>query len=102
MEMQVDPDITLPDGSTLRRTVRTAAFHPEAQYNDVEIIHYVKHPDGRQERLVHAFPMRYFFRYEMEHLLAVCGFKIAEFYGNFDRSPFTADSPEMIFVAEKV
>ena len=102
MEMDVDPKIELPDGRVLRRTTRVAAFHREEQYNDIEIIHYVKHPDGREERLVHSFPMRYFYRYEMEHLLTLCGFKIVEFFGDFDRSPFTADSPEMIFVAEKV
>jgi SAM-dependent methyltransferase len=102
MEMEVDPKIELPDGRVLRRTTRVAAFHRDEQYNDIEIIHYVHYPDGREERLVHSFPMRYFYRYEMEHLLALCGFKIAESFGDFDHSPFSADSPEMIFVAEKV
>jgi SAM-dependent methyltransferase len=101
MEMEVDPKIELPDGRVLRRTTRVAAFHREEQYNDIEIIHYITYPDGKEERLVHSFPMRYFYRYEMEHLLTLCGFKIVEFYGDFDRSAFTADSPEMIFVAEK-
>jgi SAM-dependent methyltransferase len=102
MEIDVDPRIDLPDGRVLRRTTRTIAFHREEQYNDIEIIHYVHHPNGKEERLVHSFPMRYFYRYEMEHLLTLCGFKIVEFFGDFDRSPFSADSPEMIFVAEKV
>ena len=43
-----------------------------------------------------------FFRYEVEHLLARCGFRIADLYGDFDRSPLGDTSPEMIFVAEKV
>jgi len=77
------------------------AFHRAEQYNDLEIIHYVKHPDGQDERLVHSFPMRYFYRYEMEHLLSLCGFRIKEFFGDFDGSAFEAESPEMIFVAEK-
>jgi len=46
--------------------------------------------------------MRYFFRYEMEHLLELCGFRVAELFGDYDRSPFSVDSPEMIFVSEKV
>jgi hypothetical protein len=37
----------------------------------------------------------------MEHLLSLCGFRIKEFYGDFDGSAFTAESTEMIFVAEK-
>jgi hypothetical protein len=91
----------LPDGRVIKRTSRTAAFHHAEQYNDIELIYYVKHPDGKKERLVHAFPMRYFFRYEIEHLLSLCGFKVIEFYGDFDKSAFYEHSPEMIFVAEK-
>jgi len=94
-------DVDLPEGKKLRRTYRIAAFHRAQQYNDVELIYYVTHPDGRIKRLVQAFPFRYFFRYEVEHLLARCGFKMAELFGDFDKSPLTDDSPEMIFVAEK-
>jgi SAM-dependent methyltransferase len=102
LEMEVDPPLTLPDGTVVKRTNRTAAFHHAEQYNDIELIFYVKYPDGRKERLVHAFPTRYFYRYEVEHLLGLCGFKILEFYGNYDKSDFGEDSPEMIFVAEKI
>jgi len=94
-------DVKLPDGRTLKRTHRTVAFHRAEQYNDIELIYYVTYPDGRTERLVQAFPFRYFFRYEVEHLLARCGFKVAELFGSFDKSPLTDDSPEMLFVAEK-
>jgi hypothetical protein len=65
------------------------------------LIHYVKYPDGRQERLLHSFKMRYFYRYEMEHLLRLFGFEVVELYGDFDKSAFKSESPEMIFVAEK-
>ena len=101
MEMEVGPALTLPDGRVIKRTNRTAAFHHAEQYNDIEFIFYVSYPDGKKERLVHAFPMRYFYRYEIEHLLSLCGFKILEFYGNFDKSQFSDESQEMIFVAEK-
>lgn len=33
--------------------------------------------------------------------LAVAGARVAELFGNFDRSPLEDDSPEMVFVAEK-
>jgi SAM-dependent methyltransferase len=102
MEMDNEPQVNLPKGGVLRRTVRTAAFHIAEQYNEIELIHYVKHPDGREERLVHTFPMRYFFRFELEHLLTGSGFKIIDFFGNYDRSPFTSESPEMIIIAGKV
>ena len=70
------PEISLPDGRKLVQAERTAAFHRAEQRNDVELIHYVTHPDGRQERLVFAFTLRYFFRYEVEHLLARAGFRV--------------------------
>jgi hypothetical protein len=66
----------------------------------VELIYYVTHPDGREERLVHAFPMRYLFRFEAEHLLVRCGFAVEALYAGFDRSPYGSAYPgELIFVA---
>jgi SAM-dependent methyltransferase len=94
--------VSLPDGRILRRTFRITGFHRAEQYNDVELIYYVTHPNGRTERFVQAFPMRYFYRYEIEHLLARTGFRIVELFGDYDQSPLTNDSPEMIFVAERV
>lgn len=95
------PDLKLPDGSRLRRTTRVSAFHRDQQYNDVELIYYISRPDGRIDRLVQAFPFRYFFRYEVEHLLNLCGFRVVEIFGGYDRSKYAHDSSEMIFVAEK-
>jgi SAM-dependent methyltransferase len=100
-ESQDFPEISMSDGRKVKRHSRTAAFHRESQYNEYELIYYVTHPDGRQERLVDSFTMRYFFRYEVEHLLELCDFKIIDFYGNFEKAPFISDSPEMIFVAGK-
>jgi SAM-dependent methyltransferase len=82
-------------------TERVSAFHRAEQRNDVEMIYSVTHPGGRKERLVLAWTVRYFFRYEVEHLLARCGFLVLDTYGNFDQSALRDDSPEMIFVAEK-
>ncbi|MDH4155792.1 MAG: class I SAM-dependent methyltransferase [candidate division Zixibacteria bacterium] len=98
-EVEDVSEYEIPDGRRLRRSGRVAAFHRAEQYNDVELIYYVTSADGTTERIVHAFPLRYFFRYEIEHLLARCGFKIIELFGDFDKSPLTDGSPEMIFVA---
>ena len=93
--------VILPGGRTLRRTGRVAGWHRAEQYNEIEMIYYVVGPDGHTERLVQAFPFRYFFRYEVQHLLARCGFCVDELFGSFDRRPLKDDSPEMIFVAQK-
>lgn len=93
-------DYKTADGRQVRISERVAAFHRAEQINDVEMIYSIQHPDGRKERLVFAWPLRYFFRFEVEHLLARCGFRVTAEYGDFDRTPIRDDSPEMIFVGE--
>jgi SAM-dependent methyltransferase len=100
-EREAHGEVTLSNGRRIRLAERTAAYHRAEQVNDVELIYYVAHPDGRSERLVHAFPIRYFFRYEVEHLLARSGFRVVGLFGDFDNSPLRDDSLEMLFVAEK-
>jgi SAM-dependent methyltransferase len=101
-ESEAAQEFEVPDGRRVKMRDRVAAFHRAEQRNDVEMIYYVRHPDGREERLVFAFTVRYFFRYEVEHLLARCGFRVVALYGDFDRSPLADSSAEMIFVAERV
>jgi SAM-dependent methyltransferase len=93
-------EYSMPDGRRVRIMERVKAFHRAEQRNDVEMIFYVTDARGKEERLVFAWTLRYFFRYEVEHLLARCGFKVSAVYGDFDRSPLEDGSPEMIFVAE--
>lgn len=100
-EAEAHPEVTLANGRKVRLAERVVAFHRAEQMNDVELIYYVTHPDGRKERLVHAFTIRYFFRYEVEHLLQRCGFSVLDVFGNYDRSPLLDDSEDMLFVAEK-
>jgi SAM-dependent methyltransferase len=95
------PEVALPDGRGVLLSERTTAFHRATQTNDVELIYTITQRDGRRERFVFAFTVRYFFRYEVEHLLARAGFRVTATYGNFDRSPLGDDSPEMIFVAKR-
>jgi ubiquinone/menaquinone biosynthesis C-methylase UbiE len=100
-EMEAHPEVMLANGRKVRLAERVVAFHRAEQMNDVELIYYVTHPDGRKERLVHAFTIRYFFRYEVEHLLQRCGFHVLDVFGKYDRSPLLDDSQDMLFVAEK-
>jgi SAM-dependent methyltransferase len=75
-----EPEFTMPDGRRELRRNRIVARDVFKQYHDVELIYIITHLDGRTERLVHAFPMRYLFRYEAEHLLARCGFAVEALY----------------------
>src|SRR5207244_10421625 len=58
------------DGRRVRISERLAAFHRAAQRNAVEMSLSIKNRDGRQERLVVAWPLRDFFRFDGEYRLA--------------------------------
>lgn len=45
------------------------------------------------------FAMRWFYRYELEHLLSRAGFEHLDLYGDFDGSPFAEGSPSLVVVA---
>ena len=91
-----------PDGATVRRKHRVTRRDLFNQIIYSELIYYVTHADGREERLVHAFPMRYLFRFEAEHLLARAGFRVEAVYSDYDRSEFGSKYPgELIIVAGK-
>ena len=101
-EVGDEPEFSTPDGRRVVRRHKIVSHDRFAQVNQVELIYYVTHPDGREERLVHAFPMRYLFRFEAEHLLARCGFEVEHLYAGFDQSAYGTRYPgELIFVARK-
>jgi SAM-dependent methyltransferase len=98
-----EKSFTTPDGRKVVRRHRIVSRDRFNQINQVELIYYVTHPDGREERLVHAFPMRYLFRFEAEHLLARSGFELEHVYADFDKQPYGSKYPgELIFVAKKL
>ena len=99
----VEPEFTMPDGRKVIRTARNLARNLLEQIVDIELAHHVTHPDGREEVLSERLQMRYFFRFEVEHLLARAGFSIDQLYADYDRSPFGSKEPgELIFVARKI
>ena len=101
-EQGEEPEFTTPDGRRVTRRHRVVSRDYANQVNQIELIYDIAHPDGRKERLVHAFGMRYVFRYEAEHLLARAGFVVEQVYGDYDKTPFGAKYPgELILVARK-
>ena len=73
---------------------------PAAQIMDVTF-RYEKHRPGSQpESHSVSTRMRYFFRYEIEHLLFRAGFSFVEVFGGFDRRPFDYFSGETVVIAK--
>jgi len=92
--------LKLDDGSELRRTEKQPWKDYLKQLLGCQLIYYRRWPDGREERHVQAFPFRYFFPFEVEHLLARSGLRVLDLYADFKRTQFGEKYPcEMIFVA---
>lgn len=101
-EVDEEEPFTMPDGRRVVRKNRIVARDLNEQVLTVELIYYVTYSNGREERLIHAFKMRYFFRFEIEHLLARSGFEIEQRYSDYDKSPIGSKNPgELLFVARK-
>jgi SAM-dependent methyltransferase len=101
-ELDEEPAFTTPDGKTVVRRHKTVAVDRFQQVGDYELIYYVTHPDGRRERLVQAFQMRYLFRFEAEHLLARARFTLEHVYADYDKNPYGTTYPgELLMVARR-
>ena len=98
-EKEDTPSTPMPDGRSLRRTSRVLSVDFIAQTSSVELIWYVTDASGREERNVQPFEMRWFLAAEVEHLLARAGFRV-QLVGDFDMSPLTNESPEIIVIAQ--
>jgi SAM-dependent methyltransferase len=102
-ELGEEPEFVTPRGLRVVRRHRTISRDLFNQVNHVELIYHVTHPDGRTERLVHSFPMRYLFRFEVEHLLVRSGFHVEHVYADYDKSPYGSKYPgDLVTIATKV
>ena len=101
-ELDEEPPFTTPDGRKVVRRNKTVAIDRFQQIGHYELIHYVSHPDGRQDRLVQAFPLRYVFRFEAEHLLARAGFTLEHVYADYEKNPYGSKYPgELLMLARR-
>ncbi len=102
-EWEEEPEFTMPDGRKVIWQNHVISRDPINQILDVELAHRIRYPDGHEERPSQRLRLRYFFRFEAEHLLVRSGLRIEHLYGDFDKSPFDSEHPkELIFVARKM
>jgi SAM-dependent methyltransferase len=94
-------DVKQPDGGTVVVWGQNG-WDPVSQVNEVRLVIEMLDPEGTVlRRLYRDFDQRYTFRYEMEHLLARCGFAVEEVYGDFAGGPVTPDTEDLVFVARR-
>lgn len=82
---------------------RSQEFHPSIQRQITHGFTEELDDDGLVLRRTYGQSMnlRYFFRYEVEHLLARAGFEPEALYGDYAKSEFRGGSPDMVWVARK-
>jgi SAM-dependent methyltransferase len=101
-EFGEEPEFTTSDGRRVVRRHKIVSRDHASQVQQIEAVYYITHPDGRRERVVHAFSMRHLYRFEAEHLLERSGFEVQAVYGDYDKSPFGSKYPgELICSARK-
>jgi SAM-dependent methyltransferase len=93
----VEFEFTGPDGRAMQRSTKRIRHDRVRQVQHMELI-FTDQQTGAREAM--PLVMRYFFRYELEHLLARCGFEVIEVLGDFDGSTVGAVAKELIFSAD--
>ncbi len=90
-----------PDGETVIRTDRVVSRDYPNQTQQLEVTYDIRHPDGRVEHFAIPYETSYMFRFELEHLLARCGFTVRNLWGGFAFEEFgQGSSDELIILAE--
>lgn len=88
------------EGRRIRKWMSACDYDRSLQCNECEMTYEVIDSEGITRRLTETFPLRLVHRFELEHLLARCGFRIAALYGGYDLAPFAEESVGMIVVAK--
>lgn len=90
---------TLPDGRSVQK-FSAVTVDVSSQLMHVTFLYDINENNAIR-RVETSFPMRWFWRYEIEHLLARAGFEIEQIYGDYELEEFTSESEQMLIVASK-
>ncbi|MSQ22220.1 MAG: class I SAM-dependent methyltransferase [Dehalococcoidia bacterium] len=101
------PSIPLYDGEiTYPITGHRLLFWYQNSYDNfnqiVTVRTIIEEVDGQGDvvrKTYRDYQIRYSYRFEVQHLLAACGYDVVDVYGSFDREPLSESSAEMIWVA---
>jgi SAM-dependent methyltransferase len=92
--------LTLPDGGQLV-ILEEQYYDPMTQLQHYTCRRTFLHSDGKREEKALRTALRYVYPQELEALLYYNGFQIRTCYGDWQQSPLTATSPEMICVCQR-
>lgn len=99
-ELVLDRTFRLDDDALVCKFVAQRADMAQ-QINNVTFVYDELDANGGVRRTVHPMALRWFYRYELEHLLERAGFVVEAVYGSYDLDPFLSGSDIMLTVAQR-
>ncbi len=99
-ELALDRTFRLEDGTRVQKFVAQRANLAE-QLNHVTFIYDEIDGADQVHRTTQCMILRWFYRYEIEHLMERAGFAVEAIYGSYDLDPFRGDSDIMLTVAQR-
>ncbi|MBK9973606.1 MAG: class I SAM-dependent methyltransferase [Planctomycetes bacterium] len=81
-------EASTPDGGRITATAHRTACPEEQYFVEDWVFEKFDKQGNSQWRKSRVFSMRYFFRYEMEHLFELCGLRIEKLEGGFKGQPY--------------
>lgn len=98
---KVGADFTHPQNGNRMVQLDSTVYEPATQLITIERFYdEFNHAGERINRHGTVFQLRFTYRFEMQYLLALCGFKVEALYGGFEQEPFRAGG-EQVWVATK-
>ena len=95
-------DVTDPETGLTRILYQQSQYDIHNQIVSVRmLIEELDRNNVVSRRMYRDYQLRYCHRWEVHHMLRLCGFEIESLYGDFDLSDFDESSTEMIWVARK-
>jgi len=100
-QVALDRESTEPE--TGQRLMRFSTQKVDIAQQTIHVTYILDRMDGegRIQRTLFPFSVRYLFRYELELLLRHAGFEIEAIYGSYDLDDFGCESEKMIAVARR-
>jgi hypothetical protein len=83
------------------RTETVVSTDPAEQRRFMRSVYDVVERDGTVRKHVVEWGLRYTYRFELEHLLELCGLEVLSVTGGYRDEPFEADSPIMLVTARR-
>lgn len=102
MDLLSEEPFPLRAGGSAARHHALRAHDPIGQILTFAIRYELTDAQGTRQDFEHRFDSRYFFRYEIEHLLARGGFHVEALYEDFARTPFGQRSAQDIVLVARI